>query len=102
MKMIQTGVMKMNNIGLFGGNKVGYRHNMLDDGECRRIKVKVVEKPEIVVHGTVDKPYYSIKYKVVGDDDYTIGYSSYNLKICLILLNEEFEIVSENGENKNE
>lgn len=84
----------MSSVGLFGGNKVGYRANMLDDGECRCIKVKVVEKPEIVVHGTVDKPYYEIKYRKLGCRLSNVGYGSYDVANCFKWLEEEFEIVS--------
>lgn len=41
-------------------------------------KVKVTEL-EIVVTGTKEKPYFNIKYKEVGKEDYDIGYSSYDL-----------------------
>ena len=42
-------------------------------------KVKV-EEAEIVVHGTVDKPYFEIKYREVGKKDYNVGYSSYDVR----------------------
>lgn len=38
-------------------------------------------------------PYYSIRYKNVGEDDYNIGYSSFNLKTVLGCIDEYFEIV---------
>ena len=38
-------------------------------------------------------PYYSIRYKNVGENDYNIGYSSYNLKIVLGFIDEYFEII---------
>lgn len=38
-------------------------------------------------------PYYSIRYKNVGEDDYNIGYSSFNLKTVLEFIDEYFEIV---------
>ena len=63
-------------------------------------KVLVVEKPEIVVHGTKEKPYFEVKYKEVGKKDYTIGYSSYNLNYCFQWLEEEFEVIGNNGNNK--
>lgn len=56
-------------------------------------KIKVIEKPEIVVHGTADKPYYEIKYLEEGKDDYNIGYSSYDLNNCFQWLEDEFEVV---------
>lgn len=38
-------------------------------------------------------PYYSIQYKNVGENDYNIGYSSFNLKTVLEFIDEYFEIV---------
>ena len=58
-------------------------------------KIKVTSA-EIVVHGTVEKPYYEIKYLVVGEDEYRIGYSSYELKNVFGWLQECFEIVGDN------
>ena len=45
-------------------------------------------------------PYYSIRYRNVGEDDYNIGYSSLNLKTVLGFIDEYFEIV-ENGRQTN-
>ena len=45
-------------------------------------------------------PYYSIRYRNVGEDDYNIGYSSLNLKTVLGFIDEYFEIV-ENGKQTN-
>ena len=56
-------------------------------------KIQVVEKPEIVVHGTVDNPYFEIKYRELGKDEYTVGYGSYKLEYCFVWLKEKFEIV---------
>lgn len=74
----------MSDVNLFSG-----------DYDLSRQKVKVVEKPEIVVHGTKEKPYFEIRYKEVGKDDYNIGYSSYDLNNCFQWLEEEFEILEE-------
>lgn len=63
-----------------------------------RQKVKVVEKPEIVVRGTKEKPYFEVMYKEVGKDDYTLGYSSYDLNFVFQWLEEELEIVEEKNE----
>lgn len=41
-------------------------------------------------------PYYSIRYRNVGEDDYNIGYSSFNLKTVLGFIDEYFEIVKSN------
>ena len=59
-----------------------------------KIKKIKVESAEIVVHGTVEKPYYEIKYLVIGEDEYRIGYSSYDLKNVFGWLEECFEIVT--------
>ena len=58
-------------------------------------KIKVTSA-DIVVHGTVERPYYEIKYLVIGEDEYRIGYSSYDLKNVFGWLQEYFEIVSDN------
>lgn len=56
-------------------------------------KIKVTNA-EIVVHGTVEKPYYEIKYREVGDSYYHIGYSSYDLKNVFGWLEECFEVIN--------
>ena len=54
-------------------------------------KIKVTNA-EIVVHGTVAKPYYEIKYFTL-DGECHIGYSSYDLKNVFGWLEECFEVV---------
>lgn len=61
-------------------------------------KVKV-EEAEIVVHGTVDKPYFEIKYREVGKKDYSIGYSSYDIRNVFGWLESEFEVVGKSGKS---
>lgn len=56
-------------------------------------KIKVASA-EIVVHGTVENPYYEIKYYDIADGEYHIGYSSYNLNYVFKWLEECFDIVS--------
>ena len=56
-------------------------------------KIKVTSA-EIVVHGTIEKPYYEIKYHEVGSNDYNIGYSSYNLNTVFEYLKKYFEVVN--------
>lgn len=63
------------------------------NSENNKIKVK---SAEIIVHGTVEKPYYEIKYLVIGEDEYRIGYSSYDLKNVFGWLEECFDVVSDN------
>ena len=57
-------------------------------------KIKVASA-EIVVHGTIEKPYYEIKYLVIDENEYRIGYSSYDLKNVFVWLEECFEIVGD-------
>ena len=53
---------------------------------------------EIIVTGTKEKPYFQIKYKEVGKEDYNIGYGSYYLNNVLDWKEECFEIVNELAE----
>lgn len=63
-------------------------------------KIKVTSL-EIIVTGTKDKLYFEIKYKEVGKDDYTIGYSSYDLNNVFDWKEDCFEIVNELAEEYN-
>ena len=60
-------------------------------------KIKVTSL-EIIVTGTKDKPYFEIKYREVGKEDYSIGYSSYDLNYVFAWKEECFEIVNELAE----
>lgn len=55
----------------------------------------VVDDIEVIVRGVRNKPYYEIKYREVGNDDYNIGFGSYDLNNVLKWKEEEFEVVSE-------
>lgn len=57
------------------------------------VEKQKVRSAEIVVHGTVDKPYYEIEYQTT-DGEWRIGYSSRKLEMVFDWLNECFEIVS--------
>lgn len=71
---------------------------------------KTIEKPaektkvtsfEIIVTGTIEKPYFESKYKEVGKENYNIGYSSCNLNTVFGWRDECFEIVKRpKGENE--
>lgn len=72
------------------------------------IRSHMVEKENVtsaeIIRNFIDgKPYYSIKFKETDKDDYTIGYSSYNLAYVIEWLNECFEfcgkakVISDNG-----
>ena len=55
-------------------------------------KIKVTSL-EVIVTGSKRKPYYEIKYKELGTDNYNIGYSSYNLDFVLDWKDKCFELV---------
>lgn len=66
-----------------------------------KVKEERVTDLSIIMDMIADKtPYYSIRYRNVGEDDYNIGYSSLNLKTVLGFIDEYFEIV-ENGKQTN-
>lgn len=54
----------------------------------------------IIMEMIDSKPYYSVKYRNVGEIGSHIGYSSYNLKTVLEFIGEYFEIV-ENDKQTN-
>ena len=61
-------------------------------------KIKVTSAEIIVLNNEntrQGKPYYSIKYKELGKEEYTIGFSSYKLQYVLEWLDTCFEIVEE-------
>lgn len=47
---------------------------------------------EIIVRMIDNKPYYEVKYRQVGEKDYSVGYSSYDFKIVLDYIATYFEI----------
>ena len=59
-----------------------------------------VDSLEIIARMLDDKPYYELKYRQVGKKDYSIGYSSYDLKTVLGYIDTYFEIV-ESGKQTN-
>ena len=65
--------------------------------EENKEKAKVTSL-EIIVTGTKEKPYFEIKYKEVGKEDYCIGYSSYDLNNVFDWKEECFEIVNQVAE----
>ena len=71
-----------------------------DTGE-QRIKVT---SAEIIVANTKgsrqNKPYYEIKYKEVGHEEYNIGFGSYKLPYVLHWLDTCFEIIEEQNKRK--
>lgn len=59
------------------------------------VKKEKVTSAEIVSRKIYGKTYYEIKFKKVGEDDYTIGYSSFKLEYVVKWLNDFFELVGE-------
>ena len=51
--------------------------------------------PEIVVHGTLEKPYYEVEYYDVDNNAWTIGYSSYDLSIVCRYIRDYFNIIEQ-------
>ena len=69
--------------------------NKMPETEMNKNRTKIkVTSAKIVVHGTVEEPYYEIKYLVIDEVEYRIGYSSYDLKNVFGWLKECFEIVN--------
>ena len=58
-------------------------------------KKEKVSSAEIIPRDIDGKPYYEIKYKKVGEDHYTVGYSSYYLDYVIDWLNNYFEFCGE-------
>lgn len=64
-------------------------------------KIKV-NSLEIIVRMIDNNPYYEVKYREIAKKDYSIGYSSYDLKIVLDYINTYFEIMeSDRSTNAN-
>ncbi|MEE0216248.1 MAG: hypothetical protein U0H95_01670 [Lachnospira sp.] len=77
-----------------------HNSNSRDNENCCRcdsitanINKAKVNSLEIIARMLDDKPYYELKYRQVGKKDYSIGYSSYDLKIVLGYIDTYFEIV---------
>ena len=63
------------------------------DSKQTNAEIVKVDSLEIIVRMIGNKPYYEVKYREVGEDEYCIGYSSYDLKIVLGYIDTYFEIV---------
>ena len=63
------------------------------DSVIANINKAKVDSLEIITQMLDNKPYYELKYRLAGKNDYSIGYSSYDLKIVLGYIDEYFEIV---------
>lgn len=63
------------------------------DSRTAKVNKAKVDSLEVIARMLDDKLYYELKYRLVGKNDYYIGYSSYDLKIVLGYIDEYFEIV---------
>lgn len=59
-----------------------------------------VDYIEVIVTGNESKPCYQIKYREVGNDDYNIGFGSYDLNNVLKWKREEFKVVPKKFEKE--
>ena len=73
-------------------------NNLVDKQIDKPSKIRVT-KAEIIVRGTVDKPYFEIKYHEVGKPYDNIGFGSYSLENVFKWKDEYFEIVKSENEN---
>ena len=62
------------------------------DSRKTNAEIVKVDSLEIIVRMIGNKPYYEVKYREVGKKGYSVGYSSYDLKIVLGFIAEYFEI----------
>ena len=63
--------------------------------EMEKVEKEKVTSAEIITRQIDGKPYYHIKFKKVGEDEYTIGYSSFKLDYVVKWLNDYFEFYGE-------
>lgn len=63
--------------------------------EMETVEKEKVTSAEIISRKIDGKPYYEIKFKKVGEDEYTIGYSSFKLYYVVKWLNDYFEFCGE-------
>lgn len=59
------------------------------------VEKEKVTSAEIISREADGKPYYEIKFKKVGEDEYTVGYSSFKLDYVVKWLNDYFEFCGE-------
>lgn len=63
------------------------------DSRKTNVDIVKVNSLEIIVRTIDNKPYYEVKYREIGKEYYSVGYSSYDLKIVLDYIATYFEIV---------
>lgn len=54
---------------------------------------------DIVVRVIDGKPYYSLKYKELGNNYFNVGYSSYSLENVIAWKNEYFDMIQRNEDD---
>ncbi len=64
---------------------------LMPQDELAKVERTKVTDLDIIVTMIDGKPYYGVKYKELGNANYTIGYSSYNLDIVLGYVERYFE-----------
>lgn len=79
-------------MGKYDETKNGLLSDELVEKHDEKIKVT---NAEIVVSGSVLKPYFCIHYKEVGQDYETLGFGSYHLPFVFEWLAHYFELVEE-------
>lgn len=70
------------------------KNELLNSELVEREKIKVTNA-EIVVSGSVLKPYFCIHYKEVGQEVDTVGFGYYHLPLVFEWLARYFELVEE-------
>ena len=81
--------------GVYMDKSIAANKNICDilSGAHDDIKKIKVTHIEIIVTGTKEKPYFEIRYKVLGNNYYNIGYSSYDLNIVFDWKERYFSLV---------
>lgn len=86
------------------GFNMGFNMDKHDETKNELLNSELVEKhdekikvtnAEIVVSGSVLKPYFCIHYKEVGQEMDTLGFGSYHLPFVFEWLAHYFELVEE-------
>lgn len=77
------------------GEAINILSDMLSNADSitTNINKAKVDSLEIIARMLDDNPYYELKYRLVGKKDYSIGYSSCDLKSVLSDIDTYFEIV---------
>lgn len=84
------------------GEAINILLHMIMDNDSKQTNAEIVkvDSLEIIVRMIENKPYYEVKYREVGEKDYSVGYSSYVLNIVLGFIAEYFEIVESDRKDR--